>query len=171
VSRKSLLTLLSNSKPKTINESIDKAEQLKLNLLSLKLKVNELDLKSKTIVPFKSRRASNYKLKYPDNKCKCLIYFKRTQISMQKDQELIIQDFCDGITWKLSNLNDQTFMAPSVCFSLMPNQIEFSDSMSSLLKRCDDLYKEALSCQRQFKKDKILAQMNIIKTCELDEVN
>ena len=174
VSRKSLLSLLSNSKPKTISESIDKAEQLKLNLLSLKVKVDELILKSKSIVPFKSRKGGFFKLTYPDNRCKCLINFKRNQISMQKDQELIIQDVCDGITWKLSssssNHSEHTFTMPSVLFSLLPNQIELSDSMSLLLKRCDDLYKEAYSCQRQFKKDKIFAQMNIIKTCELEEV-
>ena len=89
---------------------------------------------------------------------------------MQKDEQLKIEDFCDGITWKLTNKSDHTFSAPSVCFSLVSNPIEFNDSMTLLLKRCEDLFKETHSCQRQYKKDRIFAQMNIIKTCELDEV-
>lgn len=37
-------------------------------------------------------------------------------------------------------------------------------------KRCEALYRETYSCQRQFKKDRLLGLMNTIKFCELDEV-
>ena len=40
-----------------------------------------------------------------------------------------------------------------------------------LKKRCDDLYRETSGCQRQFKKDRLLNLMNIIKFCEIDEVS
>jgi hypothetical protein len=36
-------------------------------------------------------------------------------------------------------------------------------------KRCEALYREAYGCQRQFKKERLLGLMNMIKFCELDE--
>lgn len=165
--RRNLLNLLSGSKPKNLTENIERTEQLKQNLLVLKSKIEHLALKSRTIVPFKSR---TLKLRPPNNICKCLIQFKRNQIHILKDEECYIEDNSDLIKWKLILRNGQSILAPSVCFALKPNTIEFNDMLAQLTKRCDDLLKEAQNCQRQFKKDKMFAQMNIIKTCELDEV-
>lgn len=158
--------MLSNSKPKNLNENIDKTEQLKLNLLNLKLNTDQLLFKSKTIIPFRSRAQ---KLRPPFNACKCLITFRPNQINLNKDEELMIEDN-SSLNWKLINKNGQNIIAPSVCFALVPNTIEFNDLISKLNKRCDDLFKEAQNCQRQFKKDKLFGLMNTIKTCELEEV-
>ena len=46
----------------------------------------------------------------------------------------------------------------------------FCFKTSRLKKRSEDLFRETSGCQRQFKKDRMLGLMNLIKFCELDEV-
>jgi dystonin len=101
--KKNLLHLLSNSKAKNLTESITRTEDFKVNLLNLKLKIDKLILKSKSLIPLRSRKL---KLKPPFNVCKSLITFKNDQININKDEECIIENNSD-LAWKLVTPNGQ----------------------------------------------------------------
>jgi hypothetical protein len=74
-----------------------------VNLLNLKLKIDKLILKSKSLIPLRSRKL---KLKPPFNVCKSLITFKNDQININKDEECIIENNSD-LAWKLVTPNGQ----------------------------------------------------------------
>ena len=110
-------TILSNSTPNNYLDNIEKIELLKKEFLLISNQIENLVIKCNQLTPFKLRRQ---KLKYPYNKCKCLIPYKRSQISLDEDEECTIEDNTQRIKWKVVTKSGQTSLVPSVCFVLPP---------------------------------------------------
>jgi hypothetical protein len=58
---------------------------------------------------------------------------------------------------------------PSICFSLLSVDEEALECAEQMSKSCENLIKQAASCQNQLRKDRLFDLMNTIKFCELDE--
>jgi hypothetical protein len=149
-------------------ERIERIEHLKRELTHLnKFELENLVEKSKQLQPFKLRRQ---KIRPPFNKCKCLIDYNREGFLIPRDEECLIEDNTLRVKWKVSTRSDPQTMhtAPSVIFMIPLVDEESFDSAADLRAQCENLICQAQSCQIQYRKDRLLSQMNRIKFYEIE---
>jgi hypothetical protein len=156
---------------------IKSIEQLKLELIHLnRFEIDNLVELSKYLQPLNNRHTLLNKSQFThknnkNNKCKSLLNIKQGNlINIQKDDECTILNQ-NGNRWKIRTKLQQECQVPSVCFILCSNDDDAFQAAKSLKTQCENLIKQAQSCQLQYKKDRLFNQLNKIKFNKVKNLN